>query len=73
MNVAQESNQKLRGGYYTPLELTVFLTHWIKEIDPKHILEPSCGDGVFFARAMFAAINKVSGDTLEIKWDVSYS
>ena len=31
------------------------------------------GDGVFFARAMFAAINKVSGDTLEIKWDVAYS
>ena len=31
------------------------------------------GDGVFFARALFPTINKVSGDTLEIKWNVSYS
>ena len=36
-------------------------------------LANTSGDGVFFARAMFAAINKVAGDTLEVKWDVSYT
>lgn len=43
-----ESSQKLRGGYYTPLDLAHFLTRWVQEIGPKTILEPSCGDGVFF-------------------------
>ena len=31
------------------------------------------GDGVLFARAIFAAVNKGASDTLEIKWDISYS
>lgn len=43
-----ESAQKLRGGYYTPKDLAGFLAKWVKEISPKSILEPSCGDGVFF-------------------------
>ena len=43
-----ESAQKLRGGYYTPPDLTVFLAKWVKEIDPARVLEPSCGDGEFF-------------------------
>ena len=29
------------------------------------------GDGVFIARVLFAAINKTSADTLQVKWDVS--
>ncbi len=50
MNFIQnESKQKLRGGYYTPLDLAVFLTRWVREINPKDILEPSCGDGVFLS------------------------
>lgn len=40
-------SQKLRGGYYTPPELTIFLTKWIGGNNPKNILEPSCGDGEF--------------------------
>lgn len=49
MNFIQnETAQKLRGGYYTPPDLAVFLARWVKEIDPGRILEPSCGDGVFF-------------------------
>jgi adenine-specific DNA methylase len=44
-----ESAQKLRGGYYTPPDLAVFLARWVKAINPKKILEPSCGDGVFFS------------------------
>ena len=46
--IENESAQKLRGGYYTPLDLAIFLARWIKEINPKSVLEPSCGDGVFF-------------------------
>lgn len=45
--IANESQQKLRGGYYTPLDLAVFLSKWVRGIKPKKILEPSCGDGVF--------------------------
>jgi adenine-specific DNA methylase len=57
-----ESAQKLRGGYYTPFDLAAFLVSWVKEIQPERILEPSCGDGVFFS-----AINSVEGlDQAEI-------
>ena len=31
------------------------------------------GDGVFFARTLFAVVNKGALDSLEIKWDVTYS
>ncbi|MGO4639874.1 N-6 DNA methylase [Mesorhizobium sp. 2RAF45] len=42
------SAQKLRGGYYTPSDLAAFIARWVKEIGPKRVLEPSCGDGAFF-------------------------
>ena len=42
-----QSDQKLRGGYYTPTDLAAYLTRWVQKIDPKTILEPSCGDGAF--------------------------
>lgn len=54
--IENESAQKLRGGYYTPLDLAIFIAQWIKEIAPKHLLEPSCGDGIFFE-----ALAKVRG------------
>ena len=42
------SNEKLRGGFYTPNKIASFILKWAfngrKDID---ILEPSCGDGVF--------------------------
>ena len=47
--IENESDQKLRGGYYTPLDLAEFLVRWVKDIEPKTLLEPSCGDGVFFS------------------------
>ncbi len=46
--IGTETPQKLRGGYYTPLDLAAFMTRWVQEINPKNVLEPSCGDGVFF-------------------------
>lgn len=43
-----ETEQKLRGGYYTPEILADFINKWVLEIKPKTLLEPSCGDGIFF-------------------------
>ncbi len=45
--IGNESAQKLRGGYYTPLDLAVYIARWTLEKCPKTILEPSCGDGIF--------------------------
>lgn len=42
-----QTQQKLRGGYYTPDDLAAFLVRWVAGINPSDILEPSCGDGVF--------------------------
>lgn len=46
--IVNETAQKLRGGYYTPPDLAEFLARWVGEKIPKRVLEPSCGDGVFF-------------------------
>ena len=43
-----QTEQKLRGGYYTSEDLANFLTRWAAGANPESILEPSCGDGVFF-------------------------
>lgn len=45
--IENETEQKLRGGYYTPLDLAIYISRWVREKTPKTILEPSCGDGVF--------------------------
>jgi len=45
--IENESEQKLRGGYYTPLSLAAYITRWVLESNPHTLLEPSCGDGVF--------------------------
>lgn len=38
---------KLRGGYYTPTEISKFICEWAIEKKTDSILEPSCGDGAF--------------------------
>ena len=43
----KQTEQKLRGGYYTPQYLADYITKWILEKNPLTILEPSCGDGRF--------------------------
>ncbi len=45
--IINETAQKLRGGYYTPIELANFISKWVVEGNAKDILEPSCGDGIF--------------------------
>lgn len=49
-------SQKLRGGYYTPREITEFICKWAIRSPDQKILEPSCGDGNFIE----AAINRFS-------------
>ncbi len=46
---ALESEQKLRGGFYTDATIAAFLVKWIKHASPRSLLEPSCGDGAFFS------------------------
>lgn len=46
--IALETEQKLRGGYYTPGDLAQFLTRWVAPTAGTRVLEPSCGDGAFF-------------------------
>jgi adenine-specific DNA methylase len=36
--------EKLRGGYYTPDAVALFVADWVAKAGPK-LLEPSCGDG----------------------------
>ena len=68
--IENETAQKLRGGYYTPPDLAVFLAQWVKEIAPKRVLEPSCGDGVFFgALAQIKGFKKVSVTGFELEAD----
>lgn len=45
--MVNETEQKLRGGYYTPLDIATFLARWVQQSGAKKVLEPSCGDGVF--------------------------
>ena len=42
-----ETEQKLRGAYYTPEWLADFVARWLAENDVRSVMEPSCGDGVF--------------------------
>lgn len=51
-----ESTRKLQGSYYTPNWIADFVARWVSSYKPTFILEPSCGDGVFF-QAMSAYIN----------------
>lgn len=46
--VGDQTAQKLRGGYYTPLDLAAFISQWVGDLKPDRVLEPSCGDGAFF-------------------------
>ena len=44
--------EKLRGGFYTPEPIAEFILRWgINGSTNLDILEPSCGDSVFFRAA----------------------
>jgi adenine-specific DNA-methyltransferase len=46
-NKKPADEQKLRGGYYTPIKLASYLVDWAIRDGTERILEPSCGDGNF--------------------------
>jgi len=46
--IKNATNQKLRGGFYTPEPIADFILKWaFNGSRGQDILEPSCGDGVF--------------------------
>ena len=49
--------QKLRGAYYTPLQLANAMVSLVASDDINSVLEPSCGDGVFLDS--LAALDKI--------------
>lgn len=55
----------MRGGYYTPRELTQFIANWGIEYGDEYILEPSAGEGRFVDSAfrILKAKNKDVTDT----------
>lgn len=53
--IANESPEKLRGGYYTPDDLADYLARWVAGIEPRRIMEPSVGDGAFIRALQHAA------------------
>ncbi|MBN1209993.1 MAG: N-6 DNA methylase [Myxococcaceae bacterium] len=66
--IENESAQKLRGGYYTPLDIARFLARWCLEISPEQMLEPGCGDGNFLeavARCEPKSLKKLMAFELE--------
>ena len=50
-NKQAPTEQKLRGGYYTPEALTDYLCRWAIRDGGERVIEPSCGDGNFVASA----------------------
>jgi len=57
------TNQKLRGGYYTPEVLAEYIVNWAIRTSTDTILEASCGDGNF----VVAAINQLKNNGLKKK------
>lgn len=61
--IENESSTKLRGAYYTDLDIAIFLTRWVFQTHPKSLLEPSCGDGIFLeaiSRANHASLRDLA-------------
>lgn len=61
MRLKEDStNQKLRGAYYTPLQLANAMVNLFASEPISKVLEPSCGDGVFIdSLAKKGLLNKV--------------
>lgn len=69
--IKEASEEKLRGGFYTPESIASFILKWAfnenKEVD---ILEPSCGDGVFLeeiqkANYQYNSVTAIEFDKVE--------
>lgn len=66
--INKASDEKLRGGYYTPNSIATFILRWgINESEDADILEPSCGDGAFLEA--LKASNKKYHSATAIEFD----
>lgn len=71
--IENETEQKLRGGFYTPNPIAKFILQWAVNGDIGYdILEPSCGDGVFLEQIKtnnikYNSITAVEVDAVEAK------
>ena len=65
------SEQKLRGAYYTPLQLANAMVSLVASQNITNVLEPSCGDGVFLdSLASLELLNDIPNVTaVEIEKD----
>lgn len=65
------SEQKLRGAYYTPLQLANAMVSLVASQNITNVLEPSCGDGVFIdSLASLNLLNDIPNITaIEIESD----
>lgn len=64
------TEQKLRGGYYTPPQIATFLLQWgMSGLLHADILEPSCGDGVFIEQMQNLNMNFTSFIGVELDSD----
>ncbi|MGA3057890.1 MAG: N-6 DNA methylase [Candidatus Limnocylindrales bacterium] len=57
--------QKARGAFYTPPELTRFLAHWAIRSAGERVLEPSCGDGAFLGSISERFVDLGADDLLD--------
>lgn len=64
---ALETEQKLRGGYYTPLPIAELLCQWVLARGARSILEPGCGDGVFLRALSIQAARITPSPRLSIE------
>jgi len=62
------TTQKLRGGFYTPTQISDFLTNWALENKGTSVLEPSCGDGVFLESILKNTNNHKIKEILAIEY-----
>lgn len=60
---------KLRGGYYTPHEISEFITNWAVSNTSESVLEPSCGDGSFI-KALTDCYKRLGATDEQIKSSV---
>lgn len=69
--ITEASAEKLRGGFYTPVEIAEFILRWgINGSKTYDILEPSCGDGVFLEtiaklKSQFNSVTAIELDKTE--------
>jgi adenine-specific DNA-methyltransferase len=61
----QIDSNKLRGGYYTPYQISDFICRWAISNKSETVLEPSCGDGNFI-ESIIKRFNEVGSTKREL-------